>query len=278
MTMRHVAPWALLLVLTATGPALACGDFAAAPDSRWRTVRADGVDWLVTPCGDRFFSIGVTTVDGGARGRDGPRGYHWSAFQPSLGAWAAAMRTRLLGWGFNTLGAWSVGPRLLDMPSTIELSLGRRVNFVWRDPFDPDLPARVRTIARRLIAPFKGDPRRIGYFSDNEIGWWNGPLFTVFTRAPATNHAKQRLVRMLRARYRDDWSTFERDFVPPPNVGSFDDLLRETRSTTRLRPGGQGFAAVREWTRLVADAYYRVMSDAIRKADPDALYLGDRLP
>src|SRR5262249_60335861 len=111
------------------------------------------------------------------------------------------------------------------------LSPGLRVNFCWRDPFAPDLPARVRTIARRLVAPFKGDPRRVGYFSDNEIGWWNGPLFTIFTRAPATNHTKQRLLRMLRDRYRDDWRTFERGFVPPPTVRRFDDLLPAPPST-----------------------------------------------
>lgn len=269
---------AVALILFPSGAVLACTDFARAPDSRWRTQSTDGVDWLITPCGDRFFSIGVNTVDGGVGAPGGGRGYHWRTLAPSLDTWAQRARARLLGWGFNTAGAWSLGPRRLDMPSTIELSLGLAVGFAWNDPFHPDLPGRVRAVAKRLIAPYKGDPRRIGYFSDNEIGWWNGALFTVYTRYGPANHTKQRLVRMLRERYHDDWTAFERDFVPPANVRGFDDLLRETRTPTRVRPGGQGFGAVRSWTRGFAENYYRIMSEAIRAADPEALNLGDRLP
>jgi len=164
------------------------------------------------------------------------------------------------------------------MPSTIELSLGRRVNAIWNDPFDPDFPARVGRMARTLVAPYRGDPRRIGYYSDNEIGWWNGPLFTAYTRYASSNHTKQRLVRLLRERYGDDWQAFKRDFAPAEGNRNFDDLLRETRTATRVRPGGQGFSVVREWTRIVAERYYRTMRQAILTADPDALYLGDRLP
>lgn len=272
---------ALALIVFPADFVLACTDFARAPDSRWRTQSADGVDWLITPCGDRFFSIGVNVVDGGIGTPWGSRGYsyHWRTFAPSLETWAQQARARLIGWGFNTAGGWSLGPRRLDMPSTIELSLGVHVNFVWNDPFHPDLPGLVRAAAKRLIAPYKGNPRRIGYFSDNEIGWWNGALFTYhLTRHGPANHTKQHLVRMLRERYHDDWTAFEHDFAPPANVRGFDDLLRETRAPTRVRPGGQGFGAVRAWTRRLAENYYRIMSEAIRAADPEALYLGDRLP
>jgi hypothetical protein len=265
-----------LLVFPAT--TLGCADFAKAPSSRWRVQWNDGIAWLTTPCGDRFFSIGVNVVDGGSRARDGRHGYAWSSFDPTLDAWAHRARKRLLEWGFNTAGAWSLSPRRLGMPSTIELSLGRHGSVVWGDPFHPDLPAWLRMVAQKLIAPYKGDPRRIGYFSDNEIGWWNGPLFTAYTSYVPTNHTKQRLIRMLRARYANDWHAFTLDFEPPPNNRSFDDLLRETRTTTRLRPGRPGFAVVREWTRLVVENYHRMMRDAIRSADPEALYLGDRLP
>ncbi len=145
---------------------------------------------LVTPCGGRFFSIGVNGVDGGSKPRDGVRGYFWGFYEPTLSGWTHRARERLLAWGFNTAGAWSLEPQILDMPATIELSLGRRVNFMWGDPFDPDLSARVRRMAKKLIAPYKGDPRRIGYFSDNEIGWWNGPLFSAYTRYAPSNHTQ----------------------------------------------------------------------------------------
>jgi hypothetical protein len=82
---------------------------------------------------------------------------------------------------------------------------------------------------------------------------------------------------MLRERYRDDWGAFERDFIPAPGTSGFDGLLA-ARAAPRLRPGGNGIAAVRAWTALVAGRYYAAMREALREADPDALYLGDRLP
>ncbi len=47
---------------------------------------------------------------------------------------------------------------------------------------------------------------------------------------------------------------------------------------TRMRPGGAGIHAVREWTGIVARHYYAVAARAIHAADPNALYFGDRLP
>ena len=45
-----------------------------------------------------------------------------------------------------------------------------------------------------------------------------------------------------------------------------------------MRPGGAGINAVREWAGIVAEHYYTLAERAIRAADPDALYFGDRLP
>ena len=35
---------------------------------------------------------------------------------------------------------------------------------------------------------------------------------------------------------------------------------------------------MRRWTGIIAEHYYRLVHDALREADPDALILGDRLP
>ncbi len=45
-----------------------------------------------------------------------------------------------------------------------------------------------------------------------------------------------------------------------------------------MKPGGSGIRAVREWTAIVAERYYTLAERAIRAADPDALFFGDRLP
>ncbi len=247
--------------------------------ARWTVEVRDGVAWFITPCGREFFSVGVNVFDGGelVGQLPGRRCYHWTRFYPSLAQWVENAKARILGWGFNTAGAWSLDPALLGMPSTPQLDLGRSVGFHWFDPFDPRNEERLLAQARRLVAPYRGSPHRIGYFSDNEQGWWNGANFVWFIKKPSANHSKMRLVGLLREHYGGDWAAFCRDFVVPQRVGSFDDLLENTEPVS-LRPGGNGIQAVRRWTGVLAGHYYRVVHLALRQADPEALILGDRLP
>ncbi len=276
-----VAPATAAAILSLwAGGAGACDDFAAAPSSRWSVATSENGPVLLTPCGDPFFSLGVNAIDGGFRtefAANPERAYRWQRFAGTRAEWAAATRRRLVSWGFNTAGAWSVPPGEIGLPSTPELELGRNTQFVWTDPFDPAVDTALHQAAAVAVAPYRGNPLRIGYFSDNEIGWWNGPLFVAFLTFPRENHTKQRLVAMLREHYRDDWHAFERDFVSAPGTADFDDLLA-ARTAPRLRPGGNGITAVRAWTAIIAGRYYSAMRQALRDADPEALYLGDRLP
>jgi hypothetical protein len=276
---RGAIALAAAILLWANG-AGACDDFDTAPSSRWSIAAGEAGPVLLTPCGDPFFSLGVNAIDGGAGAEGLPpsaRAYRWQRFAATRAEWAAGARRRLSAWGFNTAGAWSVPPDEIGLPSTPELELGRATNFVWTDPFDPALMLALRRAASVAVAPYRGNPLRIGYFSDNEIGWWNGPLFVAFLTYPPENHTKRRLVAMLRERYHDDWGAFERDFIPVPGTAGFDDVLI-ARTAPRLRPGGNGIAAIRAWTAIVATRYYSAMREALRAADPEALYLGDRLP
>jgi hypothetical protein len=268
----------VLLLALVPGLAEACADFRAAGSSRWSTVREDGAAWLVTPCGERFLSLGVNAIDGGRSYSTPERRYHWSHFDPDLEAWASRTRERLGGWGFNTAGGWSLESRLLDLPFTPNLELGRHGRFHWFDPFAPETEARLHRLAHELVAPYRGDPRRIGYFTDNEVGWWRGTLFTFYVQEPPRSVTKQRLIEALAGHYKDDFARFARDFVPPKGVGSFADLLATEGEPVRLRPGGRGIDFVRRWTREVTALYYRLTAEALRAADPEALVLGDRLP
>ena len=75
-------------------------------------------------------------MDGGAKTRKlkGRTHYSWGNFHPDLQSWAGATRRRLHDWGFNTVGAWSLPPRMLKMPAVIDLALGKRLVFLWMDP------------------------------------------------------------------------------------------------------------------------------------------------
>ena len=269
----------VLLVVPCARSVRACSNLAFAPHSQWQVEVSDGVFWLRTPCGERFLSLGVNVINGGYPSRvfNDRLSYHWETFYPTLETWAATTRQRLLTWGFNTAGAWSVEPSKLPLPFIPDLELGREAEFHWFDPFHPAMEEKMRTWAHRLVSPYKGNPYRIGYFSDNEVGWWYGALFIWYLRQPATNYTKQRLLALLREHYGADWERFSRDFVPPTGVSSFDALLQSSGKVTQLRIGGEGIQVIRRWTGMVAEHYYRLSHRAIREADPEALIFADRL-
>jgi hypothetical protein len=277
----RVAAWPLafaaIMLLSLEDIAARACELTTAPETRWRVEQENGIAWLKTPCGDRFFSIGVNVVDGGASGARLPRPhYDWRRLQPSVTDWIKETRQRLQDWGFNSAGAWSLPPQQLELPTAIDLELGRAARFHWFDPFDPAMPERLLEAAKRLTAPYH-TPFRLGYFSDNEAGWWGGALFLFYSEKPAANYTKQRWVAELRHLYGDNWRRFTNDFVPPARVHSWPALLK-AEAATRLRPGGNGSVAVRHWTEVVAEHYYALVADALHAADPDALFLGDRLP
>lgn len=260
-------------------PLLACTDLAHAPHSRWQVETENGVSWLRTPCGARFLSIGVNAVEGGQppKGTDGRVPYYWGASYPDLATWTAVTRQRLLDWGFNTAGAWSIEDPKLALPFIRSLELARTLLFLWREPFRPTMEEEMHTLVRTLIAPYKGNPYRIGYFPDNEIGWWYPAFFTYYIQEPPSSPTKQRLVALLRQHYQDDWSRFGRDFVPPAGVASFADLLASSGTSTLLRVGGDGIQAVRRWMGVVADHYYGMVRRVLSTEDPEALIFSDRL-
>ena len=277
--MRALAGAALVAFLAVTPRTAAACEIATAPTTRWSLTTVDGVSWLVTPCRQRFLSLGVNALDGGYpfRDKDGKVYYSWTAFAPTRAAWAATTRGRLAAWSFNSAGGWSLPPQESRLPTIVNLELGRNARFHWFDPFAPETDTRMMTLARRLVAPYRHDPYRIGYFSDNEVGWWAGALFVYYSMKPADSATKQRWVENLRRHYAGDWRRFTADFIPPSGVNSWAGLLAAT-AMTRMRPGSAGIHAVREWCGVVADHYYRLAARAIRAADPDALYFGDRLP
>ena len=281
MTRAAALVFVVFFAAFCSADSLACADFGAAPSTRWSLATENGVSWLLTPCGERFFSLGVNVLDGGTFEREkvgkGYSGYDWEAFAPTLADWIGETRRRLRSWGFNSAGGWALQPQLLELPTVINLELGRRARFHWFDPFAPETETRMNALARELVAPYKDTPYRVGYFSDNEVGWWAGALFIFYSSKPASSTTKQRWVELLRRHYDDDWSRFTADFMPPEEVGSWTELLYTTQPT-HMKPGGAGIRAVREWTGVVAEHYYTLAESAIHAADPEALFFGDRLP
>lgn len=245
----------------------------------WKTVVKDGVHWLLTPEGRYFYSKGVNIVTSGKENEKSlnKQSYYWGNFFPSIDNWRRDTGEQLSQWGFNTRGGWSDPSPALNLGLTVDLELGRNSKFHWFDPFDPAMEEETVRWAQQLTAPYRNDPRLIGYYSDNEVGWWNSPLFSWYLKAEWSNHTKQALWHLLYARYGGEWSRLLQDWVPEGNLSSFEDL-KSAGAVIKLRPGGRGIHAVDEFLRLCAGRYYQLMSHAIKTAHPGALYLGDRLP
>lgn len=254
-------------------------DHSPSTVSGWRTVEKDGVFWLTTPNEQLFYSTGVNFLDSG---KESPKSKEWQAFYwgnffPTLEAWRRAAGSQLVEWGFNTRGGWSDPSPQFDLALTVDLELGRNSKFHWFDPFSPEQEKTTQEQAEKLTAPFRNDPKLMGYFSDNEVGWWNSPLFVWYLGKSWENHTKRTLWQLLYDHYQGSWDKLREDWVPDGNLAGFE-ALKQANAKMKLRPGGYGIRVVNRFMHLYCRHYYKLMADALRRAHPGALILGDRLP
>jgi hypothetical protein len=247
---------------------------------RFHTVRENGVWWLRDQADRNVFSLGVCVVDPGYSWDEyDPNNLAYAGFRfyPNRAIWAKDTVSRLTDWGFNTIGAWSDYGNLLAAPNnnlymTPILHMGSGAAAPWVDMWDPKVVDLMDAIAKAGIEPRKRDSRIIGYFSDNEQGWWKGSIFKLVWEHK-THGTRARAIRILRKQYGDDWSKLTADFEPE-DASSFTDL--EAKGKLWLRPGGHGSIAAGKILGMIAERYYSLCTQIIKKYDPDALYLGDR--
>lgn len=206
-------------------------------------------------------------------------------------AWYARTYDRLVSWGFNTIGAFSSWETLNNgrVPYAATVWIGGKHARIRAggeqvrsidDPFDPlfaeDAAAAVRAQASRI----QDDPWCLGYFVGNEEHWGYfraGPksrytLVLAALRSPAAaSPAKRAFVGMLRGRHGDiaalnaAWGT------------SFADWAALDAPVTLAEPFGA--AQLDDFSRLLAalaDRYFRVVKEELKRADPHHLYLGCR--
>ncbi len=226
------------------------------PSGYFRTAEDDGVAWLIDPDGGRFLSKGVNNVkfdpDQVQGTRRAPYADACRAKYGSESAWRSAIATRLAGWGFNTVGAWSdaalttAGARPLAAAPNLDLGM----SFAWAindrapngprhhfpDVFDPAFAAHAQARAQDLCAPHADNGCILGWFIDNELRWgpdWRGP---------------DELLALFLA-------------LPPDTPG---------HAAAASDANCDAFAA------RVAERYFAVTVAAIKRADPNHLVLGCR--
>ncbi len=254
--------------------------------------RIDGRWWMVDPHGRGFYMVGTDHASYYVHWceRLGYAPYHknMQARHGSEQAWADETADRLKRWGFNTLPAnHSRHLRYRHFAHIEFLAWGSTFSPVddivpkttWTglpNVFSPTWERFCEKRARAQCAPNRGDPWLIGYFIDNELEWWGKihrewGVFVEAWKKPADHSAKQAWLAFVKQHVKDI-AAFNRQWGV--NAPSFEALASHTQ------PGGpicdEAKDLARGFLRLVADRYFRIASEAIRRHDPDHLVLGCR--
>lgn len=237
-------------------------------------VRQSGGVWSFTrPDGSTFWSLGCDCVDLGTAPKDYKEdrpSYSALRIYPSEDAWVKGTVANLKQWGYNSLGAWSNSDLLGDsLPFFTCLHLGAWYRAPFEDLFSPEFEKTIDLAARTEIPKVVNNPNLVGYFTDNELGWWGDTLFIKYNSFAPSSPGKKALTGLLKKHYRNDFSSLQRDWNTSGK--SFADL-----GTLTLKPRGNGIQVVNEWTALLAKRYYRVVRDAVRRYDKRRLIVGDR--
>jgi agarase len=251
-----------------------------------------GTWWMVTPEGNAFFALGTDHARYQGHWCQSlgyaPYGRFAQEKYGDEGKWAEATIGRLKDWNFNLLSAGhSESLRNRGLSHTEFLSMG--VTFAGTDDivpkttwtgfpnvFSPQWQKHCEGIAAAQCAPNADDSWLLGYFIDNELEWYGkshreSGIFEEAFKKPAEHSAKQALVGFLKERHGDVahfngiWGTGFR---------TWDELAASAEPPPATDPRTE--ADWRGFLRLVADRYFGVARDAIRKYDPNHMIIGSR--
>lgn len=245
----------------------------------FRVEQRNGVWWFITPDGKPFFSNGVNVIDTGTT----PENYRqknpeWALFRfyKNEKEWRDETFKRLKSWNFNTIGGWSDEKLEAsgEMPYVKTFYWGDKL-VPWGDVFSEETERHINERAKIEIPPLKDDKNLIGYFTDNELKWWDDTVFYYFLTQPTENKTRQVLMRLIREHYKNNFDRLKHDFETGA-AQDFAGLERETRLT--LKPTGEGAEIIDKFMFLLASRYYKMVHDAIRRHDKNHLILGDRYP
>jgi len=265
----------------------------------FRTEKYKGRWWFVDPEGRLFFSHGANSVGFDQRttvkGREAL--FEWIPSEKDIGdalvkgnaqftfanlyrtfgpGWRPKaidrVHTRMRQWGMNTVGAWS-DPDLYKnakTPYTPILHVWRGENALGKglpDPFSTEFEKRVEEGLRALAGESGSDPYCLGIFIDNELGWYE-PFVQNALAGKADMPARKAIFTFLKEKYTnigalnaawatqyDSWEALD---VFPKESAGFDQDKKSLE-------------------RLIANRYYKVCHDMMRKIFPNHLYLGSRI-
>ncbi|MBP5636410.1 MAG: hypothetical protein J6X25_02690 [Bacteroidales bacterium] len=239
-------------------------------DGYFRVVKIQGRWWFVDPLGNLFLSKGVAVFSPGSSDRQ--KANITEKFGNNTN-WAKKESTFLRETGFNSLGAWSQVDIVKNipepMPYTVILSpMGSYNGYLkssgaeaegfkaagWEGyPYDFAMVFDSRfdqyvesTISK--ASTYKNDKYLIGYFIDNEIPWKDYALERCLTKWPSTHINHQKAQEWLDARKGRTGCTIS-------------DATADDK---------------RAFIAYCYEVYLQKVTTALKKYDPNHLFLGDR--
>ncbi|HWB60050.1 MAG TPA: hypothetical protein VG733_11200 [Chthoniobacteraceae bacterium] len=292
---------------------------ARGADGFFEAKQIDGRWWLIAPDGSKFISKGVTTVlfaqDKIGDTNVSPYGENNQAKYGSEEAWRTATAEQLLGWNFNTLGAWSdakvssaakEGKRLAYAPIcdigsafVAEKQKGAAwLKGIFPDVFDPDFEKFAHAQAAKIAGPLKDDHWLLGWFTDNELRWgpdWRGneELLTMFLALPPGTPGREAAIALLRQRHGDitkfndvwhvsfqSWDELEKSGAvkaPFQRKAVYAQNAETERKENEADPKRAAYVGDCEaFLAEMAERYFRITSAALKEADPNHMDFGCR--
>ncbi len=255
------------------------------PTGFFHVERINGKWWLVDPEGNVFISKGVNhvsfTADHCPALGYSPYGRVSEERYGNAETWAKTTVERLRSWNFNTIGAWSSSATFhQEMPYTVMLNLGARAGASWTKGTFPDVFSRefsnaVNEIAERECEKRSDDPYLIGYFTDNELRWgpdWRSPktLLEDYLSLPSDSPGRKKLIDFIKEHYE---SVDELNRAWGIQINSFEELASISKVPNRSE---RFFIDSLHFLKVIAERYFEVCEEAIRRYDPNHLILGCR--
>lgn len=247
--------------------------------TRYKIREINGKLWLVNSENEFFFSSGVCCVNPGVTFEEysarNPGYAAWHNYSDSK-EWADHTIERLKSWGFSTIGGWGNTDVLfqssqMNLYYTPELSMG--AGAPWLDMWDPVIMRNMEEACKKGIPPEKYRKYLIGYYTGNELGWWNAALWNMVFKNHPSSIARRKTIDLIREFYNGDWNLMLKDF-DPEGAKSFDQLYQG--GGLFLRPASNGMFVIKKFIGLMAERYYWLTKEIVRKYDKYGLILGDR--
>jgi hypothetical protein len=228
--------------------------------------------WLIDPEGHPFLFIGVVSVSPGKEAEQQQAAFKDKFKTPE--GWATTTANLLKETGFNGTGSWSSDSLLAKAPTRVAYtpnwnfmsSYGKKRGGTFQQAghtgypkdaifvFDPDFVTFCDEHARQLSAT-KDDPYLVGHYSDNELPFPKDALDKFLSLPAADAGGKE-----------------ARAWLADRRGGA---AIIEVAGATKAK--ALTLEEREAWRGYVAERYFEIVSKAIKKYDPNHLYLGPRL-